>query len=106
MNAVISNVQDNTSAFNKEIAKQQPELLLSKRILYLCQIFSTLDFEYIELVGVTCNFSYNNFEKKVIKVLEKVGCTIEEKNVQAFYRIIEKNKTIVAVLSERLWKRT
>ena len=51
--------------------------------------------ECLELVGVPHSVSDGDFEEKVLKIFDKVGCSIKGNNIEACHRMSKKTGRIV-----------
>ena len=80
-------VLEEVHMLNKNFAKLESELLVTKKCL--------------EITGIPQNIEHNQLEGKVIQVLNKIGCNIISDNVEACHRISSKNDRVIIKLSRR-----
>ena len=95
MDAANSEIMDQICTFNENFEKLQSELtiaeqvnsVLSERIVSMeCQCSKNAQYsrrECLELVGVSRSVSDGDLKEKVLKIFKKVGCLIEENNIEA-----------------------
>ena len=102
MDAANSKDMDQICKFNENFEKLRSELTVAKQVdSVLCERIVSMERqcwanahysrrECLELVGVPRSVSDGDLEETVLKIFEKVGCTIEGNNIETCHRISKK----------------
>ena len=106
-------VSEEVRMLNKNFAKLQSELLVTKKVnseleKYVTQLqrqcWANAQYsrrKCLEITGIPQNIEHNQLEGKVIQLLNKVGCNIISDNVEACHRISSKKDRVIINFSCR-----
>ena len=81
IDAANSEVMDQTREFNENYEKLQSDwMLLNERILYFMERERKSWLAYLTMLVKAI------WRKRILKIFEKVGCSIKGNNIEGFYR--------------------